>query len=171
MPLASIRARPTVPRFMQKPGVSFWRLCQPADFHVHKKHGFDGYFGQQESVQRHSSTPSSDKLMNRSDSLWHQIIEPIEDRMIRSVWRITRSAQDAEDAMQNALVAIWKHQRESRGACFDSVTPILNVTAGCCSHGLTRSTFTLRNRPDSNSRFSIRSRKSSDNTAAGGRSR
>ena len=26
--------------------------------------------------------------------------------MIRSVWRITRNAQDAEDAMQNALVAI-----------------------------------------------------------------
>lgn len=48
--------------------------------------------------------------MNRSDSLWQQIIEPIEDRMIRSVWRITRNAQDAEDAMQNALVAIWKRQ-------------------------------------------------------------
>ncbi len=31
--------------------------------------------------------------------------------MIRSVWRITRNAQDAEDAMQNALMAIWKQRR------------------------------------------------------------
>lgn len=48
--------------------------------------------------------------MNSSDSLWQQIIEPIEDRIIRSVWRITRNAQDAEDAMQNALLTIWKRQ-------------------------------------------------------------
>lgn len=48
--------------------------------------------------------------MNSSDSLWQQIIEPIEDRMIRAVWRITRNAQDAEDAMQNALMTIWKRQ-------------------------------------------------------------
>jgi RNA polymerase sigma-70 factor (ECF subfamily) len=48
--------------------------------------------------------------MNNPDSLYQQIIEPIEDRMIRSVWWITRNAQDAEDAMQNALMAIWKHQ-------------------------------------------------------------
>jgi RNA polymerase sigma factor (sigma-70 family) len=49
--------------------------------------------------------------MNSADSLYEQIIEPIEDRMIRSVWWITRNAQDAEDAMQNALMAIWKKQR------------------------------------------------------------
>jgi RNA polymerase sigma-70 factor (ECF subfamily) len=48
--------------------------------------------------------------MNNSDSLYQQIIEPIEDRMIRSVWRFTRNAQDAEDAMQNALVAIWRNR-------------------------------------------------------------
>ena len=50
--------------------------------------------------------------MNSSDSLWQQIIEPIEDRMIRSIWRITRNAQDAEDAMQNALLTIWKRQQQ-----------------------------------------------------------
>jgi RNA polymerase sigma-70 factor, ECF subfamily len=52
--------------------------------------------------------------MNSSDSVYQQFIEPIEDRMIRSVWRITRNAQDAEDAMQNALMAIWKHQHRIR---------------------------------------------------------
>jgi len=55
--------------------------------------------------------------MKNSDSLYQHIIEPIEDRMIRSVWWITRNAEDAEDAMQNALMAIWKHQhRISRHA-------------------------------------------------------
>jgi RNA polymerase sigma-70 factor (ECF subfamily) len=48
--------------------------------------------------------------MDSSSSLYQRIIEPIEDRMIRSIWRITRNAHDAEDAMQNALMAIWKRQ-------------------------------------------------------------
>ena len=30
--------------------------------------------------------------MNSADSLYQQIIEPIEDRMIRSAWWITRNA-------------------------------------------------------------------------------
>jgi RNA polymerase sigma factor (sigma-70 family) len=48
--------------------------------------------------------------MNNSDSLYQQIIEPIEDRMIRSAWRFTQNAQDAEDAMQDALMAIWRNR-------------------------------------------------------------
>jgi RNA polymerase sigma-70 factor (ECF subfamily) len=53
--------------------------------------------------------------MNSVDSLYQQIIEPIEDRMIRSVWRIAQNAQDAEDAMQNALLAIWKNKHRISG--------------------------------------------------------
>jgi DNA-directed RNA polymerase specialized sigma24 family protein len=49
--------------------------------------------------------------MNHRDGFYEQIIEPIEDRMIRSVWRITRNVQDAEDAMQDALVQIWKRRQ------------------------------------------------------------
>lgn len=48
--------------------------------------------------------------MSGSDTLYQQFIEPLEDRMIRAVWRVTRNASDAEDAMQNALVVIWKQQ-------------------------------------------------------------
>jgi RNA polymerase sigma factor (sigma-70 family) len=72
--------------------------------------------------------------MNTTDSLYQKIIEPIEDRMIRSVWWITRNAQDAEDAMQNALMSIWKNQRRiSRHAspqalvlriCIDSASDV-----------------------------------------------
>ncbi len=39
---------------------------------------------------------------------YDRIIRPIEDRMIRSIWRIVRNPQDAEDAMQDALVIVLK---------------------------------------------------------------
>jgi RNA polymerase sigma-70 factor (ECF subfamily) len=48
--------------------------------------------------------------MNEASQAYERIIAPIEDRMIRSIWRITRNAQDAEDVMQNALVSIWKRR-------------------------------------------------------------
>lgn len=37
-----------------------------------------------------------------------EVIGPIEDRMIRAVWRVTRHPQDAEDAMQDALAKVLK---------------------------------------------------------------
>jgi RNA polymerase sigma factor (sigma-70 family) len=70
--------------------------------------------------------------MNNPDSLYQQIIEPIEDRMIRSVWWITRNAQDAEDAMQNALLAIWKHQhRIKRHASPKALILRIGIDAAC----------------------------------------
>jgi RNA polymerase sigma-70 factor (ECF subfamily) len=49
--------------------------------------------------------------MNESPSEYERIIAPIEGQMIRSIWRIVRHAQDAEDAMQNALLSVWKQWR------------------------------------------------------------
>ena len=43
-------------------------------------------------------------------AFFNRFVEPIEDRMIRSIWRVTRNTQDAEDAMQNSLVAIWRQR-------------------------------------------------------------
>jgi DNA-directed RNA polymerase specialized sigma24 family protein len=53
--------------------------------------------------------------MHTPDDFYGRFIEPIEDRMIRSVWRITRNAQDAEDAMQAALMAGGSTGIESSG--------------------------------------------------------
>jgi RNA polymerase sigma factor (sigma-70 family) len=39
---------------------------------------------------------------------YERLIQPIEDRMIRSVWRIVRDANDFDDAFQEALATIWK---------------------------------------------------------------
>jgi RNA polymerase sigma-70 factor (ECF subfamily) len=46
--------------------------------------------------------------MNEPYGTYDRIIAPIEAQMIRSIWQIVRNRQDAEDTMQNALLAIWK---------------------------------------------------------------
>jgi RNA polymerase sigma factor (sigma-70 family) len=52
--------------------------------------------------------------MDDQSQAYEEIIGPIEDRMLRSIWRITRDAYDAEDAMQNALVMLWKRWNRVR---------------------------------------------------------
>ena len=41
-------------------------------------------------------------------SLYQRIIQPLEEQMIRSIWRIVRNADDADDVLQDALAVIWK---------------------------------------------------------------
>jgi len=45
-----------------------------------------------------------------SDREWEyeRLVAPIEDRMMRAVWRVTRHSDDAEDALQEALLTIWR---------------------------------------------------------------
>jgi RNA polymerase sigma factor (sigma-70 family) len=46
--------------------------------------------------------------MNGTESDYETLVRPIEDRMIRSVWRIVHDPDDAEDAFQEALASVWK---------------------------------------------------------------
>ncbi|MGA3134774.1 MAG: RNA polymerase sigma factor [Terracidiphilus sp.] len=46
--------------------------------------------------------------MNDQQSEYERLIAPIEDRMIRAVWRIVRDSNDADDALQEALLTVWK---------------------------------------------------------------
>jgi RNA polymerase sigma-70 factor (ECF subfamily) len=70
--------------------------------------------------------------MNDSALFYRQFIEPIEDRMIRSVWRVTRDAADAEDAMQNALMAIWRRRGRIAGhASPQALILKICIDAGC----------------------------------------
>lgn len=39
---------------------------------------------------------------------YERFIRPIELQMMRSVWRITQNADDADDAFQEAIAQIWK---------------------------------------------------------------
>lgn len=46
--------------------------------------------------------------MEASAGDYERIIGPMEDQMLRSVWRITQHADDAEDALQEAMARIWQ---------------------------------------------------------------
>jgi len=46
--------------------------------------------------------------MSDAQQAYDRMVRPLEDRMIRSIWRIVRHPDDAEDAMQEALLTIWK---------------------------------------------------------------
>jgi RNA polymerase sigma factor (sigma-70 family) len=43
-------------------------------------------------------------------STFETLIWPIQSQMLRSIWRITRNAEDAEDALQESLTTIWKRR-------------------------------------------------------------
>ncbi len=45
-----------------------------------------------------------------ADLSFDRLIAPIKSRMFQTVWRILRHAQDAEDALQIALTAIWQQR-------------------------------------------------------------
>ncbi|MFZ5517800.1 MAG: RNA polymerase sigma factor [Candidatus Zhuqueibacterota bacterium] len=46
--------------------------------------------------------------MTKRSIEYDQFIKPIEDQMIRSVWRLIRDGDDADDVFQEALLKIWK---------------------------------------------------------------
>jgi RNA polymerase sigma-70 factor (ECF subfamily) len=48
-------------------------------------------------------SPSNDRHRE-----YERLIAPIEDRMMRAVWRIVRDPGEVEDAFQEALLTVWK---------------------------------------------------------------
>lgn len=52
---------------------------------------------------------------------YEDIIRPLENQMIRTIWRVAKDADDAEDAMQEALTVIWRR--------FDKITVHQNPKA------------------------------------------
>jgi DNA-directed RNA polymerase specialized sigma24 family protein len=46
---------------------------------------------------------------------YHQLIGPLEDRMIRTIWRIVRDPEDAQDTLQEVLTIIWKRRQRICG--------------------------------------------------------
>jgi RNA polymerase sigma factor (sigma-70 family) len=48
--------------------------------------------------------------LDSDPSNYDALVRPIQDQMLRSIWRITRVAEDAEDALQESLVILWKRR-------------------------------------------------------------
>lgn len=58
---------------------------------------------------------------------YDRFIAPIEDRIIRCIWRIVRDQHDAQDALQNVLARIWK----CRGKVFGHANPTALILRMC----------------------------------------
>lgn len=46
--------------------------------------------------------------MNDRQQDYERLIAPIEDRMMRAVWRVLRDPDDTDDAFQEALLTVWR---------------------------------------------------------------
>jgi len=59
------------------------------------------------------ATEKGAPVTNPADD-YERLIKPIEDRMIRSVWRIVRNSEDVDDAFQEGLARIWRRWERIR---------------------------------------------------------
>jgi RNA polymerase sigma factor (sigma-70 family) len=58
---------------------------------------------------KESSLTDTEAFLKTKKSLsYEQLIAPVESQMMRSIWRIVRNREAAEDTMQEALTIIWK---------------------------------------------------------------
>jgi RNA polymerase sigma-70 factor (ECF subfamily) len=49
-----------------------------------------------------------ESLVTDDRTIYDELIAPLEAKMMRSIWRIVRNADLAEDSLQDALAVIWK---------------------------------------------------------------
>jgi RNA polymerase sigma factor (sigma-70 family) len=69
-------------------------------------------------------------LLNSKPPSYDALILSMQDQMMRSIWRITRAAEDAEDALQESLTIIWKRRaRIERHPCRRAL--ILRICVHC----------------------------------------
>jgi len=55
-----------------------------------------------------------ESLVTDERSIYDELIAPLEATMMRSIWRIVRNADLAEDCLQDALAVIWKKRLQVR---------------------------------------------------------
>jgi RNA polymerase sigma-70 factor (ECF subfamily) len=71
--------------------------------------------GKQSALDQGHSFRTSEAILKAKEILsYERLIAPVESQMMRSIWRIVRHAEAAEDTMQNALTIIWKKQERIR---------------------------------------------------------
>lgn len=76
--------------------------------------------------------------MTDANGDYERLIRPIEDQMLGSIWRVLRNGADADDALQEALVTIWR--RLARIRCHPNPHAlILRICADAACQTLRRS--------------------------------
>jgi RNA polymerase sigma factor (sigma-70 family) len=60
-------------------------------------------------LDKHGWMGLSEEIFLKEEKLFfEQLIEPVENQMIRSIWRIVRDPEMAKDVLQDSLAKIWK---------------------------------------------------------------
>jgi RNA polymerase sigma-70 factor (ECF subfamily) len=54
------------------------------------------------------------RLVTDDRAIYDELIAPMEATMIRSIWRVVRNADLAEDCLQDALAVVWKKRFQIR---------------------------------------------------------
>ncbi len=57
---------------------------------------------------------TKEETLQRQHSDYERLIAPVEERMLRAVWGVTQNAEDAEEALQEALTVVWRRLRRIR---------------------------------------------------------
>jgi RNA polymerase sigma-70 factor (ECF subfamily) len=52
--------------------------------------------------------PLPESLVSDNLTIYDELVAPVEPRMMRSIWRVVRRSELAQDALQDALIVIWK---------------------------------------------------------------
>ena len=68
-----------------------------------------GLMGSEESLDSRRES-----LVTDDSTIYDELIAPLEATMMRSIWRVVRNADLAEDCLQDALAAIWKKRFQIR---------------------------------------------------------
>ncbi|MBM3788894.1 MAG: RNA polymerase sigma factor [Acidobacteria bacterium] len=61
-------------------------------------------------AKSHAELPAG-KAVTDDRTTYEALIAPIQSRMMRSIWRVLRRSDLAEDALQDALAVIWKKRQ------------------------------------------------------------
>ena len=68
-----------------------------------------GLMENRETLEFRGGSPVTD-----DKAIYDELIAPMEGTMMRSIWRIVRNADLAEDSLQDALTVIWKKRLQIR---------------------------------------------------------
>jgi RNA polymerase sigma factor (sigma-70 family) len=103
-------------------------------------------------------------FLSDDETAYEELIAPIESRMMRCIWRVVRSPDLAEDALQDALTLIWRKLHQIRNhpnphalilkICLNAACDALRKRKRAASH---EDLSLIHNLPDSSSADAVRS--------------
>lgn len=105
--------------------------------------------------------PFVEQFMTNQEKFFEEMIAPIESRMMRTIWRVVRNEQLAEDTFQDALTLVWKKRERIEGHPNPEAL-ILKMCLSCGYDALRKQVRYLRRK---DSRIMARQRHSSDASA------